>query len=167
MFSGFKNHSINYLFQNIHNLKKPQSPYKIGPKYSFEKLPQISAADDDEFDDMLGIDLQSLSHKEHAKTPKQHHKPQQHQPKPTMTHRITPTATAVKLLVTAPLDNRMIKHSELAKHAAVDDAWTVIRGEVFDVTEFVSQHPGGRVAMMKIIGKDGTRLFGIYRSHNR
>lgn len=167
MFSGFKNHSINYLFQNIHNLKKPQSPYKIGPKYSFEKLPQISGADDDEFDDMLGIDLKSLSHKQHVKTPKQQVKSQQHQSKPTTAHRMTPTATTVKSPVSAPHDNRMIKHSELAKHAAVDDAWTVIRGEVFDVTEFVSQHPGGRVAMMKIIGKDGTRLFGNYRSYKR
>lgn len=162
MFSGFKNHSINYLFQNIHNLKKPQSLYKIGPKYSFEKLPQISAADEDEFDDMLGIDLQSLSHKKQ-------HKPQQplSKPQPIPKPKITPTTTAVKPPVSTLHDNRMIKHGELAKHATVDDAWTVIRGEVFDVTEFVSQHPGGRVAMMKIIGKDGTRLFGIYRSHNR
>jgi hypothetical protein len=38
---------------------------------------------------------------------------------------------------------RMIAPSEVARHNTVQDSWLIIRGEVFDVTKFQHEHPGG------------------------
>ncbi len=37
--------------------------------------------------------------------------------------------------------------------------WVVIKGEVYDVTEFVDNHPGGRNIILKNAGKDVTELY--------
>lgn len=37
--------------------------------------------------------------------------------------------------------------------------WVVIKGEVYDVTEFVDNHPGGRNIILKNAGKDVTDLY--------
>ncbi|TKY90150.1 hypothetical protein EX895_000148 [Sporisorium graminicola] len=37
--------------------------------------------------------------------------------------------------------------------------WVVIKGEVYDVTEFVENHPGGRNIILKNAGKDVTELY--------
>jgi len=47
---------------------------------------------------------------------------------------------------------------EVARHFLPGDCWTVIRGEVFDLTRFVDLHPGGSI-ILEAAGKDGTRLF--------
>lgn len=57
-------------------------------------------------------------------------------------------------------ENTFYSMPEVSKHNTVRDAWTVIRGQVYDITNFFSAHPGGQAAIMKIMGKDGTRLFG-------
>ena len=40
-----------------------------------------------------------------------------------------------------------------------DDCWTVIRGDVYDLTEWISQHPGGARAIVNMCGTDGTAAF--------
>lgn len=47
---------------------------------------------------------------------------------------------------------------EIAKHDNVDDCWLVLDRKVYDVTEFVSSHPGGK-AILEGCGKDATELF--------
>lgn len=37
--------------------------------------------------------------------------------------------------------------------------WVVIKGEIYDVTEFVDNHPGGRNIILKNAGKDVTELY--------
>ena len=55
---------------------------------------------------------------------------------------------------------------EVRKHNTVDSLWTIIRekkyeGEyfVYDLTNWINDHPGGKFNIMKIGGKDGTDLF--------
>ena len=59
-----------------------------------------------------------------------------------------------------PMRLTQISASELGMHNTRHDAWTAIRGTVYDVTEFISNHPGGPAAILKIMGQDGTRFFG-------
>lgn len=47
---------------------------------------------------------------------------------------------------------------EVAKHNNRDDLWLVVEGRVYDVTKFVSVHPGGD-AILKYPGQDNTSTF--------
>ena len=50
--------------------------------------------------------------------------------------------------------------SEVSKHITNETGiWTVIDNRVYDITKWVPQHPGGRVAIMQIAGKDGSELY--------
>ncbi|KAJ8679441.1 hypothetical protein QAD02_015228 [Eretmocerus hayati] len=49
--------------------------------------------------------------------------------------------------------------AELAKHNKESDAWISIRGMVFNITRYLSFHPGGIPELMKGAGKDATKLF--------
>ena len=44
-------------------------------------------------------------------------------------------------------------------HADETSCWTAIEGKVYDITSYVSKHPGGERNILKICGKDGTSAF--------
>lgn len=48
--------------------------------------------------------------------------------------------------------------AEVAKHNTPDDAWMIISGKVYNVTKWITKHPGGNV-ILQGIGKDATSLF--------
>lgn len=48
--------------------------------------------------------------------------------------------------------------SELSQHTSPEDAWVALYGKVYDMTKYVTCHPGGNV-IMQAAGKDGTELF--------
>ncbi len=50
--------------------------------------------------------------------------------------------------------------SDIAKHATKTSCWTIIGGGVYDITAYVTRHPGGERNVLKICGKDGSSLFG-------
>merc|ERR1711933_714145 len=50
---------------------------------------------------------------------------------------------------------------EVAKHTTKGDCWVVVAGEVLDVTSFLSQHPGGELAILTFAGKDATEEFNM------
>lgn len=49
--------------------------------------------------------------------------------------------------------------SDVAQHALPTDCWTIINNEVYDLTPFVANHPGGIEKISQICGIDGTSLF--------
>ena len=49
--------------------------------------------------------------------------------------------------------------SEVAKHDTKDDLWVVIKGKVYDLTEYADEHPGGVAAITKHAGGDATAGF--------
>lgn len=51
-----------------------------------------------------------------------------------------------------------ITKEELSKHSTKEDCWLAINGKVYDVTTFISSHPGGE-AILEGCGKDATTLF--------
>lgn len=48
---------------------------------------------------------------------------------------------------------------EVAAHNNAADCWSLINGNVYNLTSFISRHPGGSRAVMSICGKDGSRAF--------
>lgn len=45
---------------------------------------------------------------------------------------------------------------DVAPHAEAEDCWTIINGEVYDVSEYTDQHSP---AILEACGRDGTSLF--------
>merc|ERR1719210_177533 len=50
---------------------------------------------------------------------------------------------------------------EVAKHTKKDDCWVVLHDRVLNVTNFLSQHPGGELAILTFAGKDATAEFDM------
>lgn len=50
--------------------------------------------------------------------------------------------------------------SVLKTHNKKDDAWSAFNGKVYNITPYLSFHPGGEKELMRVAGRDGTKLFG-------
>lgn len=55
---------------------------------------------------------------------------------------------------------------EVAKHNKDEDCWVIVNGQVLDVTEFMDDHPGGRMAIMTFAGRDATEEFNMLHDSN-
>merc|ERR1719502_1564807 len=51
--------------------------------------------------------------------------------------------------------------AQVAKHTTKTDCWVVVAGQVLNVTSFLSQHPGGELAILTFAGKDATEEFNM------
>ena len=58
----------------------------------------------------------------------------------------------------AKAEKREYSAEEVAKHSTPDDCWMVIEGKVYDVSEYVDEHPGGDAILNKA-GEDATEGF--------
>ncbi|KAK6347316.1 hypothetical protein TWF696_007387 [Orbilia brochopaga] len=63
---------------------------------------------------------------------------------------------------------RRITPDELATHGARKNSakvyWTVLEGRVYDITPYLPYHPGGEKELLRVAGKDGTKLFNLTHS---
>merc|ERR1719218_172720 len=50
---------------------------------------------------------------------------------------------------------------EVAKHNTNQSCWVVLDRKVLDVTSFLSEHPGGELAILTFAGKDATEEFNM------
>ncbi|MFC1598616.1 cytochrome b5 domain-containing protein [Patescibacteria group bacterium] len=48
--------------------------------------------------------------------------------------------------------------SEISQHSSESDCWLLISGRVYDVTEFIARHPGGK-AILQGCGQNATILY--------
>lgn len=48
---------------------------------------------------------------------------------------------------------------EVAKHTSTESCWVILYGNVYDVTDFLSDHPGGSKIILKLAGKDATEEY--------
>lgn len=48
---------------------------------------------------------------------------------------------------------------QVAKHNSVDDCWTIVNNNVYDVTSFANRHPAGSSAIEEMCGKDANQDF--------
>jgi cytochrome b involved in lipid metabolism len=52
-----------------------------------------------------------------------------------------------------------ITWTEVSRHKSKNDLWLVIRGQVYNVTDFVDEHPGGEEVLLDVAGQDATQAF--------
>lgn len=52
-----------------------------------------------------------------------------------------------------------ITMAEVEENDSADSCWTVVEGTVYDVTDWIDQHPGGPDRIEQLCGADGTDLF--------
>lgn len=55
--------------------------------------------------------------------------------------------------------SRSYTSAEVAFHSTETSCWTSIDGNVYDVTTWISKHPGGSQAILSLCGKDGSAAF--------
>lgn len=54
---------------------------------------------------------------------------------------------------------RVITLTTVRKHDVASDCWVAINGKVYDLTNWVSEHPGGSRPIIDLCGSDGTSAF--------
>jgi len=57
-----------------------------------------------------------------------------------------------------PPSSNSFSLEDVSEHNNGDDCWLAINGKVYDVTDYVSNHPGG-AAILEGCGTDGTTLY--------
>ena len=53
---------------------------------------------------------------------------------------------------------------DIAGHNTADDLWTVVDGEVYDLTDFAPEHPGGLGILLRYAGRDATAAYAAVHS---
>ncbi|KAI5285200.1 hypothetical protein KEM54_000751 [Ascosphaera aggregata] len=56
-------------------------------------------------------------------------------------------------------DKKVFSATEVAKHSSRESCFVVIHDKVYDVTNFLPEHPGGAKIILKYAGKDATEAF--------
>ena len=64
-------------------------------------------------------------------------------------------------VVEANDDLPQIPMAEIEKHNSAKDCWLIINDLVYDITDFLEDHPGGRKAPLLYAGKDATEEFDM------
>lgn len=52
-----------------------------------------------------------------------------------------------------------VHRDEVAKHNTAEDCWVVLNGQAYDLSSFMSEHPGGAGIIMKYAGRDASKAF--------
>jgi len=76
----------------------------------------------------------------------------------------TKTGTAPAAAAPAASNKKSFSVDEVKKHNKDSDCWVILHGEVYDVTKFLNDHPGGKKAIMLYAGKDATTEFDMLHS---
>lgn len=61
--------------------------------------------------------------------------------------------------ITSKTEEKVLTAEEVAKHTSPNDCWMIISGSVYNLTSFISAHPGGADMVVPYCGKDGTAGF--------
>lgn len=56
-------------------------------------------------------------------------------------------------------DIKVLTGPEVAKHNSRESCWIIVHGKVYDVTDFLDEHPGGSRIILKYAGQDATEAY--------
>lgn len=72
----------------------------------------------------------------------------------------TTTAPNKPVPTTTPKDTpKTYSMDEVREANTPEKCWTVVRGEIYDLTAWIAKHPGGDKAILQLCGTDGTEKF--------
>ncbi|KAF8435122.1 FMN-dependent dehydrogenase-domain-containing protein [Boletus edulis BED1] len=54
---------------------------------------------------------------------------------------------------------KLLTGKEVALHNSRESCWIIVHGNVYDVTDFLDEHPGGSKIILKYAGKDATKEY--------
>jgi flavocytochrome c len=77
-----------------------------------------------------------------------------------------PAPSAAPAAVAPAKPTAALTAEEVAKHTSEDDCWVIVNGQVLDVTSFLDDHPGGKMALMTFAGRDATEEFNMLHDKN-
>ncbi|EAL67175.1 hypothetical protein DDB_G0280747 [Dictyostelium discoideum AX4] len=60
--------------------------------------------------------------------------------------------------------NNWFSLEEIATHNSFDSCWMIIHNKVYDITKYINHHPGGKNALLRFAGKDGTENVQFHSS---
>jgi len=58
--------------------------------------------------------------------------------------------------------NRSITMAEVGRHDKEGDAWVTVNDKVYDISQWVANHPGGSIPLLQYAGRDITDAFRAY-----
>ncbi|KAG2733702.1 hypothetical protein G9P44_003227 [Scheffersomyces stipitis] len=50
-------------------------------------------------------------------------------------------------------------YEEVSKHKSHDDLWVVYNGQVYNISPYIDEHPGGEEVVLDVAGTDATEAF--------
>ena len=54
----------------------------------------------------------------------------------------------------------MLSAQQVTEHNSRESCWVIVSGEVYDVTEFLDDHPGGAASILRCAGRvSGLRIY--------
>ena len=56
-------------------------------------------------------------------------------------------------------ETKTYRLSEIAQHNSKEDLWLVIHNKVYNITEYLNDHPGGGDVLLDVAGTDATKAF--------
>lgn len=74
----------------------------------------------------------------------------------------TPTNPVTASTQTTSTDSgivAMYSREQVATHNNSTDCWTIIGSSIYNLTSWITEHPGGERAIISLCGKDGTTAF--------
>lgn len=78
----------------------------------------------------------------------------------------TPAPAPVAATATPPAHTGYTM-ADVAAHASAQSCWSAINGKVYNLTNWINQHPGGPDAILSICGIDGSDAFNAQHGGDR
>ncbi|KAI2613884.1 FMN-dependent dehydrogenase-domain-containing protein [Hypoxylon fragiforme] len=57
------------------------------------------------------------------------------------------------------MSGKLISAQEVVKHTSPESCWVILYGHVYDVTDFLTSHPGGSKIILQLAGRDATEEY--------
>lgn len=73
--------------------------------------------------------------------------------------RVVANAGSVTAPTQTPAPTTTFTTTQVAAHNSASDCWSIVNGNVYNLTNWINRHPGGSQGILSICGKDGTSAF--------
>ncbi|MCJ1304295.1 hypothetical protein MMC08_007107 [Hypocenomyce scalaris] len=62
--------------------------------------------------------------------------------------------------------SKIFSQSDVAAHTTTQDLWIIVDEDVYDLTKFQDEHPGGKKILQRVAGKDASKQFWKYHNES-